>query len=206
MNQDDKKSFVKDVILWNAIFILSMCIIGMITIYVTNVVIDAKSLIEQISFASSFVSIILAIMAMIYAFFQARESSQQNIQVQHSLGKLDERIIELISIKGEFSALNSAIEEQSKWINNSVEELKHVMDDFKEAVEVSQKESDPGLKNKIEEIEKNLDKIQKSKKKADDSFYNINFSRDPVIIESNSVLSDYIFDPKTKKFVKKTMK
>ncbi|HFJ9448209.1 hypothetical protein JOY42_26045 [Bacillus tropicus] len=206
MNQDDKKSFVKDVILWNAIFILSMCIIGMITIYVTNVVIDAKSLIEQISFASSFVSIILAIMAMIYAFFQARESSQQNIQVQHSLGKLDERIIELISIKGEFSALNSAIEEQSKWINNSVEELKHVMDDFKEAVEVSQKESDPGLKNKIEEIEKNLDKIQKSKKKADDSFYNFNFSRDPVIIEGNSVLSDYIYDAKTNKFVKKTVK
>ncbi|OJE32988.1 hypothetical protein BAQ47_25525 [Bacillus tropicus] len=206
MNQDDKKSFVKDVILWNAIFILSVCIIGMITIYVTNVVIDAKSLIEQISFASSFVSIILAIMAMIYAFFQARESSQQNIQVQHSLGKLDERIIELISIKGEFSTLNSAIEEQSKWINNSVEELKHVMDDFKEAVEVSQKESDPGLKNKIEEIEKNLDKIQKSKKKADDSFYNFNFSRDPVIIEGNSVLSDYIYDAKTNKFVKKTVK
>lgn len=192
MDQSSKKAFVKTVILWNVIFILSMCVLGMFTIYVTNVVIDAKTLIEQISFAASFISIILAIMAMIYAFFQARESSQQNIQVQSSLGKIDEKIKELISIKSEFSALNSAMGEQSKWINNSVEELKHVMEDFKETVEKGPGKDDQDIKRKLKEMEMNLNKIQESKKETESGSYRFKnlYGTTPVDLEDVKINVD----------------
>ncbi|MED1107830.1 hypothetical protein [Bacillus paramycoides] len=84
----------------------------------------------------------------------------------------------------------------------------------KETVEANPKESDPGLKNKLEEFEKNLNKIQESKKKTDDTFYSFSNFRTPLTIGSNSsivlddyigsggsILNDYIYDPKTNKFI-----
>ena len=54
--------------MWNVIAILSIFLLGMITIFITKVVIEGQVLIDQISFASSITSIILAVMAMIMRF------------------------------------------------------------------------------------------------------------------------------------------
>jgi len=169
MGEKEKKSFIQKVVLWNVIAILSIFLLGMITILITKVVIEGQVLIDQISFASSITSIILAVMAMIYAFFQSRESSQQNVQVQNSLGKIDEKIIELISIKEEFSSLRIDLEVQSTGVNSAIEEFKGLMENVKDTNLNSDNLEDYAskFKNKIEEIEVDLNKIQENKKKID---------------------------------------
>ena len=47
MVENDKKNFIKTVIMWNVIVVLGILLLGMVTIFVTNFVIDAKSLIAN---------------------------------------------------------------------------------------------------------------------------------------------------------------
>lgn len=167
MSELEKSNFIQKVIMGNVIIILLLLLMGMIAIFVTGYTTNGKVLIDQISFASSLASILLAIMAMVYAFFQAKESSQQSLQVNSSLEKIDGKIIELVTIKDEISSLRSILEEQSEWINNSTEELENIVIDFKGTTEKNPKENKDELQRKIEDIEAKLNKIQENKKKTE---------------------------------------
>ncbi|EOP93091.1 hypothetical protein OB969_00045 [Bacillus cereus] len=167
MSELEKSNFIQKVIMGNGIIILLLLLMGMIAIFVTGYTTNGKVLIDQISFASSLASILLAIMAMVYAFFQAKESSQQSLQVNSSLEKIDGKIIELVTIKDEISSLRSILEEQSEWINNSTEELENIVIDFKGTTEKNPKENKDELQRKIEDIEAKLNKIQENKKKTE---------------------------------------
>lgn len=181
MGELEKSNFIQKVIMWNVIILLLLLLIGMIAIFVTGYTSNGEVLIDQISFASSLSSIILAIMAMIYAFLQAKESSQQSLQVNSSLEKIDGKIIELVTIKDEVSLLRSIFEEQSEWINNSTEELENILIDFKGATEKKPKENEDELQRKIEDIEAKLNKIQESKKKTGELM-------NPLLLGENSEL------------------
>ena len=167
MSELEKSNFIQKVIMGNGIIILLLLLMGMIAIFVTGYTTNGKVLIDQISFASSLASILLAIMAMVYAFFQAKETSQQSLQVNSSLEKIDGKIIELVTIKDEISSLRSILEEQSEWINNSTEELENIVIDFKGTTEKNPKENKDELQRKIEDIEAKLNKIQENKKKTE---------------------------------------
>ncbi|MHA4180664.1 hypothetical protein ACX168_31120 [Bacillus cereus] len=167
MSELEKSNFIQKVIMGNGIIMLLLLLMGMIAIFVTGYTTNGKVLIDQISFASSLASILLAIMAMVYAFFQAKESSQQSLQVNSSLEKIDGKIIELVTIKDEISSLRSILEEQSEWINNSTEELENIVIDFKGTTEKNPKENKDELQRKIEDIEAKLNKIQENKKKTE---------------------------------------
>ena len=72
MSELEKSNFIQKVIMGNVIIILLLLLMGMIAIFVTGYTTNGKVLIDQISFASSLASILLAIMAMVYAFFRQK--------------------------------------------------------------------------------------------------------------------------------------
>lgn len=161
MSEPEKKNFIQKVIMWNVIVILALLLLGMITIFTTGIMIGGKVLIDQISFASSLTSIILAIMAMIYAFFQARESSQQNVQVQSSLNKIDDKVFELFTMKEDVSSLKKDIELQSEGVSSSISDMKEVIEEIKETAGELKTPNATEYNQKISAVEKKIDQLEK---------------------------------------------
>lgn len=161
MSDSEKKNFIQKVIMWNVIVILALLLLGMITIFTKGIMIEGKVLIDQISFASSLTSIILAIMAMIYAFFQARESSQQNVQVQSSLNKIDDKVFELFTMKEDVSSLKKDIELQSEGVSSSISDIKEVIGEIKETAGELKTPDATEYNQKISAVEKKIDQLEK---------------------------------------------
>ncbi|MBH0346349.1 hypothetical protein BK731_16710 [Bacillus thuringiensis serovar muju] len=161
MSESEKKNFIQKVIMWNVIVILALLLLGMITIFTTGIMTEGKVLIDQISFASSLTSIILAIMAMIYAFFQARESSQQNVQVQSSLNKIDDKVFELFTMKEDVSSLKKDIELQSEGVSSSISDIKEVIGEIKETASELKTPDATEYNQKISAVEKKVNQLEK---------------------------------------------
>ncbi|MFJ8216076.1 hypothetical protein [Bacillus cereus] len=175
MSEPEKKNFIQKVIMWNAIVILAFLLLGMITIFTTGIMIEGKVLIDQISFASSLTSIILAIMAMIYAFFQARESSQQNVQVQSSLNKIDDKVFELFTIKEDVSSLKKDLELQSEGVSSSISAIKGVVGEIKETAGDLKTPDATEYRQRLNEVEKMIDQLEKKNKMFNDKGKNTTF-------------------------------
>jgi hypothetical protein len=98
----------KDIIYWFIIFDLVIFLIGLIVFIVFNEVTDPKIIIDLISFSSSVASILLAIVAIIYAFLQTNESSRHNTIIKANIDKLDSKMSEFISIKQDFETFRTS--------------------------------------------------------------------------------------------------
>lgn len=66
---------------------------------------DSQVLVNQISFAVGIASIFLAIVAMIYSFIQAEQSSRQNTTVQSALEKIVDKIEEFANLKSDIELI-----------------------------------------------------------------------------------------------------
>jgi hypothetical protein len=85
----------KELILGFIIFDLILAIIMVITWRTT----DNTNLVNEISLGSSLLSITLAVLAMVYAFFQTKSSSEQNMMVHNNLQKISGKLNELNEVK-----------------------------------------------------------------------------------------------------------
>ncbi|PGU78806.1 hypothetical protein [Bacillus cereus] len=90
------------------IIILSLFSIVITGLYLTKHVIKYNFIMEQISFASSIVSILLAIIAIIYAFVQSYQSGIQNQAMQNVLTLISNKVEGINVVKEEVT--NSKLE------------------------------------------------------------------------------------------------
>ena len=72
--------------------------------------------VNTISIASSLASILLAIIAIGYAFFQSNESSRQNDKLDATLRHINEKIVELLSIKSKIDEMQSQVQNSTNLI------------------------------------------------------------------------------------------
>ncbi|MFC4778218.1 hypothetical protein ACFO9Q_15570 [Paenibacillus sp. GCM10023252] len=91
----------RDLIYW---FIMIDLTLGIIGLFVWKFY-DAKELIDQISFAATLSSILLAIVAMVYSYVQSYESSAQNRMVQSALSSIVDKVDEVSHIRDELALI-----------------------------------------------------------------------------------------------------
>lgn len=111
------------------------------------------------SFGASVASILLALVAIIYAFLQSSESSQQNQATQQVLNEMYNKIVEVSLLKDDFSSLRDKIDSQPDSIVDSiVPEIKKQLGDIKNSVVLDGTEKD-NKKIDTKEINTKIDKI-----------------------------------------------
>jgi hypothetical protein len=125
------------------IFIITQLIIfmalgGVALIYMK--VTDSTTLINQVSLISGVTSIILALIAIVYAFFQSYDSSKQNTLVNETLIRVSTKVDELISLKTDMASMKSDITSQLAEVAAGLEETKASVDEEEEIPEVNKKE------------------------------------------------------------------
>jgi len=76
----------KELVAWFIIFDLICIIIGLITWKFSS----AKEIIDQVSFAAGICSILLALLAIVYAFFQSNNSSEQYSFLRANINKIEQ--------------------------------------------------------------------------------------------------------------------
>ncbi len=154
----------KDLIYGFIILDLIILIIGLIIAFVFGKYEDPKVIIDQISFTASITSIILAGIAIVYAFFQSREASSQSSLVHEGLKQINERIAQFISIKDEVILLREDWNTQSQQIKNSVETIKGVstsLEQISSSVAENGEKDPQKIKNELAELSKKMDKVVK---------------------------------------------
>lgn len=88
-------------------------IFGFIIFYLINVIVllviwkigTPKEILDQVSFASSISSILLALIAIVYAFIQSKDASEQHHTVQKMLHGIMDQVQKLENIKEELSLI-----------------------------------------------------------------------------------------------------
>jgi len=106
------------------------------------------------SFGASVSSIVLALVAIIYAFLQSNESSQQNKATQKVLNEMYTKIVEVSLLKDDLSNLRNEINNQSDSIVDSiVPEIKSQLGAMKTSVALA------GTEHANEEIDTQINKI-----------------------------------------------
>ncbi|MGF7035773.1 hypothetical protein J2T17_006808 [Paenibacillus mucilaginosus] len=105
MDSKPKKELVskKDLVYWFIITDLVLLMSGLFTWKFK----DTQDVINQVSLISSVSSILLALVAIIYAFFQTLDSKKQGDAQQRTLEKIELQINELGKIKDEFSHIKN---------------------------------------------------------------------------------------------------
>ncbi|MCR8635762.1 hypothetical protein [Paenibacillus radicis (ex Xue et al. 2023)] len=93
----------KDLVYWFIILDLILAVSGLLTWKFK----DSQDVINQISLVSSISSILLALVAIIYAFFQTLASTKQGDNQQRTLEKIEEKIVELGLIKDELAFIKN---------------------------------------------------------------------------------------------------
>lgn len=114
------------------IFIIVQLVIfcgGLLIAYFFGKITDTAVIVNQISLVSSFTSIILALVAIIYAFFQSYSSSQQNQMLHDTLNKINQKIEELVSIKTDVADLRSELTNQLTTVLGGLEDTKATLDE-----------------------------------------------------------------------------
>jgi hypothetical protein len=180
---NNKKITKKDIIYWFIISDLVLIMIGMIVAFVFIKVPEPSLIIDQISFASSITSIMLAVIAIVYAFLQTNETSRQNTIVTSNLEKLDSKVTEFITIKQDFQVFR---ESDIPNMNTTIGEIKNDLYRFREEIKANpiqiSEEKENGdanqqlsdrvneyqekMLNQLADFEYKLNEIGKSKSKA----------------------------------------
>ena len=148
------------------IFFLALIIVALILILIK----DKEGANEYFSFAVNISSILLAIVAIIYAFFQSKQSSQQSVMVQHTLTNIDKEVLKLASIKDDIVGLKK---EQDSFkcllddIKISATNLKETTEAKTDNTETETKDID--MKDKIDSL---INKVEILDNQYSDIYYN----------------------------------
>lgn len=126
---------------------------GLLAAYFFGRVTDTTAIVNQISLVSSFTSIILALVAIIYAFFQSYSSSKQNQMLYGTLGKINQKIKELVSLKTDVADLKNDLTTQLASVLGGVTETKVTVEN---SVPDENKEE---INNKLSSIEDRIKDI-----------------------------------------------
>ncbi|OHR66536.1 hypothetical protein HMPREF3291_01500 [Bacillus sp. HMSC76G11] len=158
-NETEKKELnismgIKKSVLVFIILQLILIIIGLIVYLVFGKFTQPTVILDQVSFTSGIISIILAVVAIVYAFLQSREASSQNKLVHEGLLHINKRIEQFTSIKEDFNSMTKVLEKQSAEVNASVEKVNNIVNDIQE---LSTQIQDKGELS--EDIEKDLQVI-----------------------------------------------
>jgi hypothetical protein len=148
VNKDNNKKLEKKDLYYGFSIIYLVSILVAVIVWKYS---DSKILVDQISFASSIASIILAVVAMIYAFFQTKESSSQNVIVQETLHKISQRVDELMAIRGDISEFKSSQESMLSTLNSISISIDSISDE-KDVPETVQRK----LKNAQEQLDREI--------------------------------------------------
>jgi hypothetical protein len=106
------------------------------------------------SFGASVASILLALVAIIYAFLQSNESSQQNKATQQVLAEMYTKIVEVSLLKDNLSSLKNEINNQSDSIVDSIlPEIKNQLGTMRTSVTLD------GTERVSKEMETQINKI-----------------------------------------------
>lgn len=157
---------------------------------------DNTQIVNQFSLGASISSIFLALVAIIYAFFQSNASSNQNTLVHSALNKIIDKVEEFASIKGELESFQessksdisnifSAIENlDSKSIEKSLKEQKvDIPEIVQEAISKYENDMRMGLSSLEEKISRlNTFSPNTSSRKTKTSpvfLYTIRYQNDP---------------------------
>lgn len=120
-----------------------------------------QDIVNQLSLASSISSILLALVAIIYAYMQTNETSRQNMQVQDALNKITEKVESVVLIRNEFESFR----EDNKLNNESmIKQIEGIRKSF-EPIENLSPQSDPGMvqetvKKQMEIINEQLNELK----------------------------------------------
>ena len=111
-------------------------LIGFITLLLI-LILGKYNLEKYFSFASNMISIILAIVAIIYAFIESKKSSEYNLQQQNTLHEIDKKVLELENVVKEVELIRNNIldlkvnsEGKYNLIINSIETFKNKLDKY----------------------------------------------------------------------------
>jgi hypothetical protein len=159
---------VKDLVYSFIILDLILIIVGLMVYMVFGKFEDPSIILDQVSFTSGIISIILATVAIIYAFLQSREATSQNRLVHQGLSTVNERIAQFTLIREDFDKMRKVFENQSNHVENSVGDIRDIMTDLKSIQQEQQDGSGSGaldiIDEKFKKIDDKLDKIEKSNK------------------------------------------
>ncbi|MBP2635536.1 MAG: hypothetical protein H6Q72_1443 [Firmicutes bacterium] len=122
---------------------------------------QAQEVVDQIGFASSLASIIMAALAIIYAFFQTNASTEQNTLLQLNVQKIGEQVNALSGISTEIAQFRSNFDERMKIVTSLKDEYlqsnKSIQDSINTIAEIT---------NKLGSVDKNDELIDQIKQEV----------------------------------------
>ncbi|MGD6876148.1 hypothetical protein [Bacillus infantis] len=147
MNKKEKIS-KKDIIYIFIILQLIIFLIALTVIFISVKVTDPSTLINQISLVSGIASIILAFVAIIYAFFQSYSSGKQNKSLEDLVSKISNKVEEIGPLKQE--------------VLDSKETIKRFVLNLEGSLSQSFQQIDSQIKQNDIELASNMGEIYKS--------------------------------------------
>lgn len=163
-------------------------IFGFIIFYLVTIIVlvfiwragDNQELINQISLGASISSILLALVAIIYAYFQTNNSSQQNTLVQQTLLKITEKVETIGLVRQEMEMFFQNHTTKNDEMYKNIEAIRSSIDQIYKASE----EASP------EEIQKTLMEqkpiIDKQFSLLEEKVYKLN---DPLEVETANIIN-----------------
>ncbi|PFJ00314.1 hypothetical protein [Priestia megaterium] len=133
MEKDNKFPTKKDMTYW--IIILILFIVGSFTFYYGS----NKSMVSHIGFGGTIVSILLAVIAIIYSFYQSSTYESTTYKLDTSAQKIEEATTQLSDVS-EIKVVLESFKDEVKEINESIIDLKEISNTIGNGVD-SMKES-----------------------------------------------------------------
>ncbi|APC46482.1 hypothetical protein [Aeribacillus phage AP45] len=125
-----------------------------------------KNFPKYLSFGANLSSLILSILAIIYAFNQSQEATRQNERVQDGLADINAKISSLLKIQDELIAIKENINNQIIELSSSVRDFKEISDSVQKIVNQLQENNgtiSDELKKELKEVIKKIDKYEDKK-------------------------------------------
>jgi hypothetical protein len=145
------------------IFIIIQLVIGITIVALAFIFIkvtDSGTLINQISLVSSVTSIMLAFVAIIYAFIQSYNATKQNSAINGTLEKVSFKVNELITLKTDIADLKENLPLKLTHLIQNIEETKESVENAKDG-----SESKDVIYARLDELQNSLEELyQKSKR------------------------------------------
>lgn len=154
-----KREFSKREIIFSfIIFDLILCIV-IVAIWRAE---TTSELLNQISLGSSIASILLALLAIGYAFIQSRDASQQNISTQIMLDKINEKLEQVKVVKDELNLYRGEVasfREDSKTHTTSLLESLKEFSNGELSQALRKSNATDAVVEKVEEYEGRLNRV-----------------------------------------------
>jgi methyl-accepting chemotaxis protein len=125
-----------------------------------------KNFPKYLSFGANLSSLILSILAIIYAFNQSQEATRQNERVQDGLADINAKISSLLKIQDELIAIKENINNQIIELSSSVRDFREISDSVQNIVNQLQENNgtiSDELKKELKEVIKKIDKYEDKK-------------------------------------------